>query len=246
MKDLFSVQAADYAKYRPLYPPELYSYLKSQTPRHDAAWDCGTGNGQAAVELAKFMGQVYATDISDKQLANAELHERVHYSKGSAEASGLATHSVDLVTVAQAFHWFRHPEFYTEVRRVMRPEGGTLAVWTYAFNDINDAIDSVTRHFYTEVVGPYWEKERELVETGYRGIPVPFEEIKPPAFFLKATWDLDHLVGYFSTWSSTQTYIKKTGHNPLPALRTALEKEWGNPNQPKEIRWRLALRLFKV
>lgn len=109
MKDLFSVQAVDYAKYRPKYPEELYSYLKSQTARHDAAWDCGTGNGQAAVALATFMGQVFATDISEKQLENAQRDEKVRYSLGSAEASGLPKHSVDLVTVAQAFHWFKFP-----------------------------------------------------------------------------------------------------------------------------------------
>jgi hypothetical protein len=54
--DHFSQQSSDYARYRPLYPAQLYEYLASLTPQHDRAWDVGTGNGQAAIGLARHCG----------------------------------------------------------------------------------------------------------------------------------------------------------------------------------------------
>jgi methylase of polypeptide subunit release factors len=73
-KDHFSKQAADYAKFRPRYPHEMFEYLGSLAPRRQLAWDCGTGNGQAAVGLATMFDRVIATDASEKQISNAPSH----------------------------------------------------------------------------------------------------------------------------------------------------------------------------
>ena len=71
-----------------------------------------------------------ATDASEEQIRHAQAHPRVEYRVAIAHASGLPPHSADLVTVAQALHWFDLPPFYAEVRRVLRP-GGIVAAWCY-------------------------------------------------------------------------------------------------------------------
>ncbi|WP_341842693.1 class I SAM-dependent methyltransferase [Chitinophaga caseinilytica] len=124
-KDLFSVQSASYAKFRPDYPPALYAWLASQTPGHAQAWDCGTGNGQCAVHLAGFYENVYATDPSAQQIAHAAPHDRVRYAVEPAENCGLPDASADLVTVGQALHWFRFEDYFREVARVLRPGGSS-------------------------------------------------------------------------------------------------------------------------
>lgn len=68
MKDNFSKQSAGYARYRPVYPQELYDFILNNVKSKQVAWDCGTGNGQAAKELAKVFDRVYATDISQNKL----------------------------------------------------------------------------------------------------------------------------------------------------------------------------------
>lgn len=239
--ELFSTQSTEYAKFRPHYPEELYAYLSSLTAEHRLAWDCGTGSGQAAVKIADYYEKVFATDPSEKQLQNAEQRDNIHYEAGRAEGSSLPDHSADLITVAQAFHWFDHPQFFKEVRRVLKP-GGTLAVWSYNFCKIAPAIDAAVYHFYEPVLGPYWEKQRKLVEEGYANCEFPLKELKPPTFSMTAQWKVEHLIGYLSTWSSLQTYIKKNGTNPLEATANELRALW-NDGSEKTVNWTLALRV---
>src|SRR5213592_4610043 len=148
-KDHFSKQAADYAKFRPRYPRELFEYLGSVAPSRALAWDCATGNGQAAVELAKVFDRVIATDASEKQIANAEPQDRVEYRIASAEESGLESDTIDLIMVAQALHWFDLDLFYAEARRVLKPKG-LLAALAYNLLQIEAAIDEIMNRFYRE------------------------------------------------------------------------------------------------
>src|SRR5437867_5106718 len=173
-KDHFSKQAADYANFRPRYPRELFEYLGSVAPSRALAWDCATGNGQAAVELAEVFDRVIATDASEKQIANAEPQDRVEYRIASAEESGLESDTIDLIMVAQALHWFDLPRFYEEVPRVLKSKG-VFAASAYKFFHITPEIDPLVNHrYYDKVVGPFWPPERTLVEK--------FEEL-PLAFF---------------------------------------------------------------
>src|SRR3982751_6124992 len=102
-KDLFSLQASDYARFRPVYPPELYAWLAAQTPARRLAVDVGTGNGQEAVALGAHFDAVIGVEPSDEQRANATAAARVEYRRGTAEATGVDAASADLLTVAQAF-----------------------------------------------------------------------------------------------------------------------------------------------
>lgn len=244
MKDLFSKQSADYSRYRPTYPPALFSALASLCPARERAWDCGTGSGQAAVALADYFESVVATDPSAKQITHARKHPKVRYSVGSAEKLELPDHSVDLVCAAQAFHWFKKDAFFAEARRVLKP-GGVIAFWSYAIAHITAEVDTVVERLYNGILGPYWEKERKLVEEGYRDITLPFEEIRFPAIEMSASWSLEHLVGYLRTWSALQTYIQKNDIDPLDDLLGELQRAWGDV-ETRPVRWPLAVRAGRV
>jgi len=240
-KDHFSKQASDYAKFRPRYPRELFEYLGSVAPSRRMAWDCATGNGQAAVELAELFNRVIATDASQKQIANAQPHERVEYRVEAAEASGIESGSVDLIMVAQALHWFDRRRFYEEVGRVLK-DNGVLAASAYNLLTIEPAIDEVVNRYYFEVVGPFWPPERELVEK-FENLPFPFPEIDTPSFEMIAKWNLEHLVGYLRSWSATQRFIAAKNCDPLHEIADELGDAWGDTKQTRQVIWPLTLRV---
>ena len=240
-KDHFSNQAADYAKFRPRYPREMFEYLGSVAPDRQLAWDCGTGNGQAAVGLASVFDRVIATDASEKQIANAQSHEIIEYRVAPAENSDIGSETIDLIMVAQALHWFDLERFYAEARRVLKPDG-VLAASAYNLLHIEPAIDEVVNRYYGEVVGSFWPPERRLIEQ-FADLPFPFQEIDTPKFEMTALWDLDHLVGYLRTWSSTQRFIAAMGSDPLKEISDELGSAWRTPEQIRNVSWPLTLRI---
>ena len=240
-KDYFSKQAAGYAKFRPRYPQKLFDYLGSIAPSRYLAWDCGTGNGQAAVGLASVFDRVIATDASVKQIANAQSHERIEYRVAPAEKSGIRSESIDLIMVAQALHWFDLDCFYAEARRVLKPDG-ILAASAYNLLHIEKAIDDIVNRYYHEVVGPFWPPERRLVEQ-FANLLFTFDEIGAPNFEMTAHWNLDHLLGYLRTWSSTQRFIAARGSDPLEQIVDDLCRAWGNSGQKRSITWPLIIRV---
>lgn len=235
-KDYFSDRAAEYARFRPRYPAGLFSALAQLAQRRDLAWDCGTGNGQAAVGLAAHFAQVAATDASPEQLAHAEPHARVSYRQGLETDSGLADRSVDLVTVAQALHWFDVGAFYAEVRRVLRPNG-VVAVWCYDLARAAGEIDPLIVRFAYETVGPYWAPERRHVRAGYRDLPFPFDELPFPQCTMERRLTLTELSGYLDTWSAVRRYREAVGADPVAPLIAALEPVWGDPSAPRALHW---------
>lgn len=244
--DHFSAVAARYADFRPHYPAELFDYLATLVPREPTVWDCAAGNGQATRGLAERFARVVATDASAEQIASAPTIAKAEFRVALAETSGLPDRSVGLVTVAQALHWFDLPRFYAEVGRVLQP-GGVLAVWAYGINRVEGAaVDAIVQDFYGNLLGPYWPPSRQLVESGYRTLPFPFAELTPPAFRMEVQWPLERLLGYFSTWSATNRYIKATGRNPLPTLAEKLAPVWGDIAVPRRVEWPLALRLGRT
>jgi len=240
-KDHFSKQAADYAKFRPQYPQELFDYLGRIAPSRRLAWDCASGNGQAAIALASVFDRVIATDASENQIANAQPDERVEYHVSAAENSGIKPATIDLTMVAQALHWFDLDRFYVETQRVLKPNG-VLAASAYNLLHIEPAIDQVLNRYYYEVVGPFWPPERELVEQ-FADLPFPFPEIEPPKFEMTAQWSLDHLLGYLGTWSSTQRFIAAKGRDPLEQITDDLRNGWGDSQQVRCVTWPLAVRV---
>lgn len=241
-KDYFSTQSNAYAKYRPSYPYGLFEYLSSVAPQHEFAWDCATGNGQAALGLTSFFEQVIATDASAAQLESANSHEKITYRVATAEHTDIEDASVDLVTVAQALHWFNLEAFYAEVKRVLKPSG-VLAVWAYNLLEIEPTIDAKVNEFYGETVGAYWPPERQLIEDGYKSIAFPFRELNPPPVCMEARWSLDDLAGYLRTWSATKRFIEARAFDPVTNLTNDLLPIWGEPQEEKTVRWPLSLRV---
>lgn len=244
-KDHFSKQASDYAKFRPQYPRALFQFIESVSPDNRLALDLASGNGQAAIALAEFFEKVIGIDASEKQIASAQPHGGVEYHIASAESTGLPSHSCDALTVAQALHWFDLAAFYAEARRILRPRG-VLAVWAYTHLQIAPEIDAVVRHFYNDVVGPFWPPERRFVESGYRELPFPFLEIKPPPFQIEVWWTLEHLFGYLRTWSATQRYLAEHKTDPVDQITAELENAWGDPAEERLVLWPLTTRIGRA
>jgi ubiquinone/menaquinone biosynthesis C-methylase UbiE len=241
-KDHFSGHAVEYAKFRPHYPDELFEYLASISPRHELAWDCATGNGQAAVGLARHFKSVIATDASAQQIESAEPNDRISYRVAPAEASGIDSSSVDLILVAQALHWFDFDAFFTEAKRVLNGNG-VLAISSYKVLEIAPEIDAIIWKFYRETTGPYWPPERELVETDYKDIKFPFAELLPIRFEMRERWNLHQLAGYLRTWSATQKFIASRGFDPVDSVVEELGTVWKNSEEVREIKWPLQLRV---
>lgn len=242
-QDHFSSRAVMYARARPTYPPSLFADLAALAPGHGLAWDCGTGNGQAAIGLAAHFDRVVATDPSAAQLAEAATHARVTYRIGDESHSGLAAGSVDLVTAAQAAHWFDLPAFYGEARRVLRPNG-VVAIWCYALCRIAPGIDGPLDVFYHQTVGPYWPPERRLTEDGYRSLPFPFPEIQFPMVAMELEWTLAEFAAYLQTWSAVTRCRAARGGDPVADLTRDLEEAWGGGR--RRVVWPLAGRIGRV
>lgn len=230
MKDNFSVKSAEYAKFIPNYPLGLYEFLQTIITGNEAAWDCGTGNGQVAIELAKIFKHVYATDISEQQLKNAIQKENITYSQQSAEDTDFDKKFFDLICVAQAIHWFDFEMFYSEVKRTLKPEG-ILAVMGYGLFKTDSETEKVILQLYNELTGPYWDPERRYLDENYATIPFPFQELKVPAFEQWLVWNFDQLTGYLKTWSAVKHYEKDNGENPVDLISEDLKKAFGTKGE---------------
>jgi SAM-dependent methyltransferase len=242
-KDHFSTQAATYARARPSYPPALFANLARLAPGRALAWDAGTGNGQAAVALAAQFERVVATEPSAAQLARAVPHARVSYYQSAETAPMLGDASTDLVTVAQAAHWFDRPKFYAEVKRVLRP-AGVVALWTYGLCEVTPEIDATVFRFYNGPIGPYWPPERHHPETGYRELDFAFAEQPFPAAAMELEWTLAEFATYLRTWSAVARFVEEKGFDPVAALESELAPLWGGAT--RKVSWPLSGRLGRV
>jgi SAM-dependent methyltransferase len=243
MKDSFSTQAGYYAQYRPDYPEQLYDLIFQRVEQFDEAWDCATGNGQVAKILAKRFGKVHATDISEQQLMRALPDKKIAYQVGPAEKTMFKKESFDLITVAQALHWFDHEVFFDEVMRLLKP-GGVAAFWAYGLNTVNEDIDFIVKDFYEHILRMYWDPERKHVDNEYINLPFPDMEWQIHHIDHKLIWKVDHYLGYLSSWSAVQNYIKTKGKNPVDIIKLDLEMKWGR--EPREIIFPIFMRVGKL
>jgi len=242
--DLFSDNSEAYKQFRPTYPQELFAYLSSISKHHQTAWDCATGTGQSAVSLSNYYSKIIATDASASQIKNAEKKQGVVYQIATAENSHIDTGSIDLITVAQAFHWFNVDEFAEEVNRVLK-DNGIIAIWTYNLLSIRENLDKEIIYLYKTILGEHWPEERKMVEKGYKNVQLPFTEIKAPSFNLSAHWNLSQLIGYLCTWSATKKYKEKFGTNPVEEVYNNIADAWGDPENVLQIKWLLSIKVWK-
>jgi SAM-dependent methyltransferase len=243
-KDYFSKQSGIYAAFRPVYPQTLYDFIYKHLKQSHSAWDCGTGNGQVAHMLATKFDHVYATDISQQQLDHAIQAPNVFYSISKAEQTSFQDRQFDLITVGQALHWFDKDLFFQEVKRTGKP-GGLIAVWGYALLNISPEIDKLFLHFYYDIVGPYWDNARRLVEQEYNGLTFPFEIIPAPKFEIRVSWNLNQFEGYLKSWSATQKFINSNRYDPVDNFISNMKSVWP-PEEFKTVSFPVFMKLGKI
>ena len=229
MKDLFSANSQLYQQARPSYPSEVVQEILSHVPARGFAWDCGAGSGQFTQLLAPYFDHIVATDISEQQLQLAPYFDNVSYQIQSSEHTTFAARSFDLITVAQAVHWFDFEKFYQEVSRTLKPDG-IFAVIGYGLIQVeNQAVNALVQKLYFEQLNGYWDAERRFIDEEYKTIPFPFEEIELPTFKMQYRWSAAQLLKYLSTWSAVKHYCEKNDNqdqdHPLLELAEILTEE---------------------
>ncbi len=242
MKDNFSIQAAEYSKFRPVYPAEMIDYILSFVTDKNEALDVGTGNGQVAAVLSDHFNAVYATDISENQISNAVRRANIHYKIAPAEKTDFKKDQFDLITVAQAIHWFEFDKFYDEVYRILKDDG-VFAVLGYGLFSTNDETDKIILEYYRDITGPYWDPERRYLDENYTTIPFPFHELPSKPFVVTMRWSIAQLIGYLGTWSAGQHFKKAEGFDPLDIIRDRLASSWENSDH--QVIFNFLLRLGK-
>jgi SAM-dependent methyltransferase len=267
MADLFHKQAKNYAETRPSYPEELFEFIASKTPNHELVWDVGTGSGQAAKSLAKLYKNVVATDTSQEQLDYAPKLPNVRYQYtppniplSELESCVAPPGTVDLVTIAQALHWFDLPTFYQQVKLVLKKPHGVIAAWCYTVpeaNDnvtvVNDKFDALFRQFYAKSQ-PYWDPARKLVDGKYKGIDFPFEPVGnganhtgPFEFTTERLMDLEGFFTYIRSWSAYQTAKDKGVELLSDDAVESFKRVWNEDGvDQKVVKSHVYLRIGKV
>ena len=241
-KDHFSGHSIDYSKYRPTYPAELFEFIIKHVSTLQTAWDCGTGNGQAAVMLANYFDKVIATDASQEQINNAIHHNKVEYKVCVAGKTPIRTRSIDLITAAQALHWFSYLDFFKVVKRVAK-HGATIAIWGYEVCTVNQEIDIIFNRLYKDILGNYWPPERKLVEKKYSTIPFSFENVIENEFFIEKNWNLTDYCNFLKTWSAYQQYRKEHIKDPLGFVMDSLENAWGKKDESRIVKFPVFLKI---
>jgi SAM-dependent methyltransferase len=244
-KDLFSDQPALYAKYRPTAPKELYDHIYSFVNDFDTAWDCATGNGQAAVVLADRFKKIIASDISEAQMSEAPRRDNIEYVLSSGESTPFKENTFDLITVSQAYHWLDWAAFRQEASRVGK-KGTVIAIWTFHRHAVeDDAVNKAVRAFYKDITEPYWEAERRFVDEKYETIEFDYEPLPSREFEAVLYWTRDDLLGYISTWSALKNYTKQHGSSLLPIIQKQLIQLWPG-NEAKRVIFPVYMRMGRI
>jgi SAM-dependent methyltransferase len=221
----FSDRVADYVRYRPDYPPALLDWLQHEQGV-DVGWlvaDIGAGTGISSKMFLDAGYRVTAVEPNASMRAAAEqwLHEYDDFRAvdGSADVTGLDDANIDLVTVAQAFHWFDEETTRREFARILRP-AGLAAIWwnsrRLTGTRFLEGYEALLQKFgtdYTSVAERYADDAHMRVwfGDGYRG----------SASFEHGQWlDFEALRGRLMSSS----YAPKAGHPQHETMLQALRE----------------------
>lgn len=156
----FTGRQQNYAIGRPSYAEEFLERLRElyATPERFAAADIGSGTGKLSAQLLDIGFSVYGVEPNGDMRSAAESllggRKRFHSVDGSDRCSGLADQSMDLITAAQAFHWFDGPAFAKECRRILRPGGRVFLLWnTRASASFNGELAGIFQEFCPDFKG---------------------------------------------------------------------------------------------
>ncbi|VVB06478.1 unnamed protein product [Arabis nemorensis] len=250
MAALTEMQAKEYLNARPKYPTEWYRVLAGRTTDHKVAWDVGTGNGQAAIGVAKYYQKVVATDINEKQIDLAKPHPKVTYihtpssmSDDDLVAKLGGENSIDLIVVAQSLHYFDLKRFYHIAKRVLRKQGGVIAAWVYNDLMVTPKVDSIMKRLVDSTI-PYRTETMNLAFDGYKKLEFPFKDIRlgtqgrPKALHIPHKLSLDGYLGFFKSWQPL-VKAKEQGVELLtPPIINEFKEAWGDQNQVKDVSYK--------
>ncbi|TPX42514.1 hypothetical protein SeMB42_g04864 [Synchytrium endobioticum] len=209
--------SASYRDHRPRYGDVLYNIIyeyHSLDPeaKFETAVDLATGTGQAAIDLAQKFNNVKAFDISATMLKSAMAHPKVTYAEGRDTHIPIADSSVDVLTVAEAAHYFDFDRFLTEANRVLKP-GGTLAFWGYFNFEIEGhaEICKLINDFSVDFLDEYFDPRRHRLDNWYADYSLDafFSSSKRtmlPHNAVEKSMTIRTLLEYPKTWSGYQTY----------------------------------------
>ncbi|PVV01492.1 hypothetical protein BB560_004088 [Smittium megazygosporum] len=223
-----------YSRDRPVYNPQLIDFMlkyhnEINTNKTDTVVDVATGTGIVARLLDKSFKRVVATDISAKMLETAKLVKNdgvnIEYKQATGEdMSFLPDNSVDMITVGTGAHWFNSEVFLKEANRVL-VENGTLAIFGYSgYQEFVEypQCNRIYTEFVEDVVGPYWEKGRHVLNRMYShynhlereaGFKDVFFGIYPESATVYAgtgytIMDKPYVIDHKLTWSGLENYFK--------------------------------------
>lgn len=230
-----------YADYRPQYPESLFEYLQTLTSKNSKVLECGAGSGQATIGLSSHFNYIISTEPSFELLLKAKPLSHVYYIQSSAEQLPIHSTSINLVCIAQAIHWFRLHDFYSEVKRVLKP-GGVITAWCYNQSEIEPAIDKVINKIYVKITSSQnLSRERQYLYEHYQTLLFPFDRIPSPSFSITMSWNLMQLLGYISTWPSILEYQKRFNIDLISEIKDELIFLWGDSSTEKLITWPIYL-----
>ena len=221
--DQFTGKAEVYAKYRPSYPPEYIEYIISKAGLNEDSIiaDIGSGTGILSGQLIDRGFTVIGVEPNDDMRTVAEqalkTNSRFISIKGTAENTSLTDNSINLVTVAQAFHWFDMEPFKLECQRILHQDGKVALVWNSrdGSSDINKESAEVCQRYCPNFKG---------FSGGMEETPIAFQK-----FFKDGKYDLKffhndlqfNLNGFLGRYLSASYSPKKTDEEYHPFL-TAL------------------------
>jgi ubiquinone/menaquinone biosynthesis C-methylase UbiE len=232
--DLFSERSDLYARARPHYPLGLFTFIATHAPSLERVWDCGTGNGQAAISLAAHFSEVYATDPSRDQINHATPASNVCYSVQPAEQTAFPAKHFDAICVAQALHWFDFETFFSEVKRLAKP-GAIFAAWGYSWPCVTASFDNTFKSVIRDVIEPYWAPQNRLLWNAYSDVPFPFDRLDTPEFQISVSWTFHQFISYIATWSATRKCAAETGVELMDNAEPVLRPLWGNPDVARDV-----------
>lgn len=211
--------------------------------------------------MARIYKNVVATDISQEQLDFAEKLSNIRYQCNPPKMSITELHqivgeesSVDLVTSAEAMHWFDLPNFYQNVKWILKKPNGVIAAWGYTLPEINPTIDALFQRFYQDMAERYFKPQSKLVLEGkYKTIDFPFEPVDglehngPYEFKMEKMMDLEGLFSLIKSWSAYKA-AKEDGVEFLTDdLVQKFTTAWNEDGKPQKVAtYPIYLRIGKV
>ena len=146
---LFSGKSNYYAASRPSYPAEALEWLFRHCPGAEKVVDIGAGTGIFTALLQKIFPQVCAVEPNcDMQKEFIRALPDIELISGTGENSTLPDHSIDLITIAQAFHWLDENQFKAEAMRILKPAGKVAIIWNNRVaGGVGTARDTMSRRY---------------------------------------------------------------------------------------------------